>query len=125
MSLSTKLAANFTKNVRKRGDDYYCKGRVMIHEGSQSESDVYPGAAGDVRHGSVKLRFCGGRGSYGRCVSAPLPCYGLIASRGVFKPKSERRPSATVPSDRDLPLRLAASPGARRRKPQSSGCHAH
>src|SRR6266550_901847 len=37
MSLSTKLAANFTKNVRKRGDDYYCKGRVMIHEGSQSE----------------------------------------------------------------------------------------
>jgi len=37
MSLSTKLAGNFTKNVRKRGDDYYCKGRVMIHEGSQSE----------------------------------------------------------------------------------------
>src|SRR5438876_1082070 len=37
MSLSTKLAANFTKNVRKRGDDYYCKGRVTIHEGSQSE----------------------------------------------------------------------------------------
>ena len=37
MSLSTKLAANFTKNVRKRGDEYYCKGRVMIHEGSQSE----------------------------------------------------------------------------------------
>jgi superfamily II DNA or RNA helicase len=37
MSLSTKLAANFTKNVRKRGDDYYCKGRVMIQEGSQSE----------------------------------------------------------------------------------------
>src|SRR5271169_2708836 len=37
MSLSTKLAASFTKNVRKRGDDYYCKGRVMIHEGSQSE----------------------------------------------------------------------------------------
>ncbi len=24
MSLSTKLAGNFTKNVRKRGDDYYC-----------------------------------------------------------------------------------------------------
>ncbi len=37
MSLSTKLAASFTKNVRKRGDEYYCKGRVMIHEGSQSE----------------------------------------------------------------------------------------
>jgi hypothetical protein len=37
MSLSTKLAASFTKNVRKRGDDYYCKRRVMIHEGSQSE----------------------------------------------------------------------------------------
>ena len=37
MSLSTKLAANFTKNVRKRGDDYYCKGRVRIQEGSQSE----------------------------------------------------------------------------------------
>src|ERR1700731_886045 len=37
MSLSTKLAGNFTKNVRKRGDDYYRKGRVMIHEGSQSE----------------------------------------------------------------------------------------
>src|SRR5271165_5835787 len=37
MSLSTKLAANFTKNVRKRGEDYYYKGRVMIHEGSQSE----------------------------------------------------------------------------------------
>ncbi|PYU44738.1 MAG: helicase SNF2 [Acidobacteria bacterium] len=37
MSLSSKLAGNFTKNVRKRGDDYYCKGRVMIHEGSQSE----------------------------------------------------------------------------------------
>jgi superfamily II DNA or RNA helicase len=37
MSLSTKLAANFTKNVRKRGDDYYSKGRVMIHEGSQAE----------------------------------------------------------------------------------------
>src|SRR5271169_6602918 len=37
MSLSTKLAASFTKNVRKRGDDYYCRGRVMIHEGSQSE----------------------------------------------------------------------------------------
>jgi len=37
MSLSTKLAASFTKNVRKRGDDYYCKGRVMIQEGSQSE----------------------------------------------------------------------------------------
>ncbi len=37
MSLSSKLAANFTKNVRKRGDDYYCKGRVMIREGSQSE----------------------------------------------------------------------------------------
>jgi len=32
-----QLAGNFTKNVRKRGDDYYCKGRVMIHEGSQSE----------------------------------------------------------------------------------------
>jgi hypothetical protein len=29
MSLSTKLAGNFTKNVPKRGDDYYCKGRVM------------------------------------------------------------------------------------------------
>src|SRR4029077_6898058 len=37
MSLSTKLAANFTKNVRKRGDDYYCRGRVMVQEGSQSE----------------------------------------------------------------------------------------
>ena len=37
MSLSTKLAASFTKNVQKRGDDYYCKGRVTIHEGSQSE----------------------------------------------------------------------------------------
>ena len=37
MSLSTKLAANFTKNVRKRGDDYHCKGRVMIHGGYQSE----------------------------------------------------------------------------------------
>src|SRR5258707_3680506 len=37
MSLSTRLAGNFTKNVRKRGDDYYRKGRVMIHEGSQSE----------------------------------------------------------------------------------------
>ncbi len=37
MSLSTKLAASFTKNVRKRGDDYYCKGRVTIHEGSQTE----------------------------------------------------------------------------------------
>jgi uncharacterized Zn finger protein len=37
MSLSTKLAGNFTKNVRKRGDDYYRKGRVLIHEGSQSE----------------------------------------------------------------------------------------
>jgi hypothetical protein len=37
MSLSTKLAPSFTKNVRKRGDDYYCKGRVMIHQGSQSE----------------------------------------------------------------------------------------
>jgi hypothetical protein len=36
MSLSSKLAGNFTKNVRKRGD-YYCKGRVMIDEGSQSE----------------------------------------------------------------------------------------
>ena len=28
MSLSTKLAGNFTKNIRKRGDDYYRKGRV-------------------------------------------------------------------------------------------------
>jgi SWIM zinc finger len=37
MSLSAKLAANSTKNVRKRGDDYYYKGRVMIREGSQSE----------------------------------------------------------------------------------------
>jgi SNF2-related domain/Helicase conserved C-terminal domain/Bacterial SNF2 helicase associated/SWIM zinc finger len=37
MSLSTRLAANFTKNVRKRGDDYYCRGRVTIHEGSESE----------------------------------------------------------------------------------------
>jgi superfamily II DNA or RNA helicase len=37
MSLSTKLVASFTKNVRKRGDDYYRKGRVTIHEGSQSE----------------------------------------------------------------------------------------
>jgi len=37
MSLSTKLAASFTKNVRKRGDDYYCRGRVMVQEGSQSE----------------------------------------------------------------------------------------
>src|SRR5260370_5129955 len=37
MSLSTKLAASFTKNVRKRGDDYYSRGRVTIHEGSQSE----------------------------------------------------------------------------------------
>jgi superfamily II DNA or RNA helicase len=37
MSLSTKLAANFSNNVRKRGGDYYCKGRVMIHEGSQTE----------------------------------------------------------------------------------------
>src|SRR6266481_1913073 len=37
MSLSTRLAGNFTKNVRKRGDDYYRKGRVMIHEGSESE----------------------------------------------------------------------------------------
>jgi superfamily II DNA or RNA helicase len=37
MSLSTKLAANFTNNVRKRGDDYYAKGRVEILEGSQSE----------------------------------------------------------------------------------------
>jgi hypothetical protein len=36
MSLSTKLTGNFTKNARKRGDDYYSKGRVMIHEGSQS-----------------------------------------------------------------------------------------
>jgi len=30
MSLSTKLAANFTKNVRKRGDDYYRTGTAMI-----------------------------------------------------------------------------------------------
>ncbi len=37
MSLSTKLAANFSNNVRKRGDDYYCRGRVMVHEGSQTE----------------------------------------------------------------------------------------
>src|SRR5260370_5757144 len=37
MSLSTKLAASFTKNVRKRGDDYDSRGRVTIHEGSQSE----------------------------------------------------------------------------------------
>jgi len=37
MSLSTKLAGNFTKNVRKRGDDYYRNGRVTMHEGSQSE----------------------------------------------------------------------------------------
>jgi superfamily II DNA or RNA helicase len=37
MSLSTRLAGNFTKNVRKRGGDYYGKGRVTIHEGSRSE----------------------------------------------------------------------------------------
>jgi hypothetical protein len=46
MSLSTKLVGNFTKNVRKRGDDYYCKGRVMIHEGSQSELTAYVRGSG-------------------------------------------------------------------------------
>ena len=37
MSLSTRLAGDFSKNVRKRGEEYYYKGRVMIHEGSSSE----------------------------------------------------------------------------------------
>lgn len=37
MNLSTKLAANFTKNVRMRGDDYYGMGRVKIHKGFQSD----------------------------------------------------------------------------------------
>jgi hypothetical protein len=49
MSLSTKLAANFTKNVRKRGDDHYCKGRVMIHEGSQSELTACVRGSGFLR----------------------------------------------------------------------------
>jgi hypothetical protein len=49
MSLSTKL------NVRKRGDDYYCKGRVMIHEGSQSELTACVRGSGfyDVGFGRV------------------------------------------------------------------------
>ena len=37
MSLSTRLAGDFSKNVRKRGEEYYHKGRVMIREGSLSE----------------------------------------------------------------------------------------
>jgi superfamily II DNA or RNA helicase len=37
MSLSTKLAGNFSRNVCKRGDDYFRMGRVMILEGSRSE----------------------------------------------------------------------------------------
>jgi hypothetical protein len=29
MSLSTRLAGDFSKNVRKRSEEYYYKGRVM------------------------------------------------------------------------------------------------
>jgi superfamily II DNA or RNA helicase len=37
MNLSTRLAGDFSKNVRKRGEEYYYKGRVLIHQGSSSE----------------------------------------------------------------------------------------
>ena len=37
MNLSTRLAGDFSKNVRKRGEEYFYTGRVMIHEGSSSE----------------------------------------------------------------------------------------
>jgi superfamily II DNA or RNA helicase len=37
MNLSTRLAGNFTRSVRKRGDEYYSQRRVHIREGSESK----------------------------------------------------------------------------------------
>jgi len=56
-----QAAGNFTKNVRKRGDDYYRKGRVMIHEGSQSELTACVRGSGfyEVQFAWRKQQACG------------------------------------------------------------------